>query len=103
MHGGSTRGGSFVCTWTRTDIYSGFSIHVAMRNYCFEAVRRAILFCMIMTPFKVLAVNTDNGSEFMNCSVIPRNGLAWAGDVVVVFLCSLLAAARVRCCGAGCR
>ena len=103
MHGGSTRVGSFVCTWTRTDIYSGFSIHVAMRNYCFEAVRRAILFCMIMAPFKVLAVNTDNGSEFMNCSVIPRNWLACAGDVVVVFLCSLLAAARVRCCGAGCR
>ena len=70
MHCGTTTAGSFVCTLTWTDVYRGFTINVAMWNHSFEAVKRAILFCMSMTPFKVLAVNTDNGSEFMNCNMI---------------------------------
>lgn len=70
MHCGTTTAGSYVCTLTWTDIYSDFTINVAMWNHSFEAVKRAILFCMSMTPFKVLSVNTDNGSEFMNCNMI---------------------------------
>lgn len=70
MHCGTTTAGSFVCTLTWPDVYSGFTINVAMWNHSFEAVKRAILFCMSMTPFKVLAVNTDNGSEFMNSNMI---------------------------------
>lgn len=70
MHCGTTTAGSYVCTLTWTVIYSSFTINVAMWNHRFEDVKRAILFCMSMTPFKVLAVNTDNGSEFMNCSLI---------------------------------
>ena len=39
---GTTRAGSFVCTLTWTDVYSGFTIHVAGWNHSLEAVKRAL-------------------------------------------------------------
>ena len=65
-HCGSTLQGDFIWTLTWTDIYTGFTLTVAIWNKGYAGIEEALLYCIRHTPFPIIYINTDNGSEFLN-------------------------------------
>lgn len=68
-HGGNIRG-TFAHTLTMTDIATGWTELVALRSKTEEEALRAIQTIRKTIPFKLLGIDTDNGSEFMNYGLI---------------------------------
>lgn len=65
-HCGNTTAGVYLNTLTLTDIFSGWTVNRALPNKKALSVRRALVDLKKGLPFKLLGVNSDSGSEFIN-------------------------------------
>ena len=67
--GGSTRG-VFACTLTLTDVSTGWTEVVAVRNKAQKHVFAALKQERARLPFPFLGIDSDNGAEFINDQLI---------------------------------
>jgi len=65
-HCGITTKGQYVCTLNVTDVYSGWSEQRAVLNKAQIHVIKAIEDIALALPFKLLGIDSDNGTEFIN-------------------------------------
>jgi hypothetical protein len=65
-HCGSTTEGTYLNTLTATDIATGWTECMALPNKTQQAVSEAIAQMRIDLPFPLLGIDSDNGSEFIN-------------------------------------
>lgn len=65
-HCGTTTAGQYVNSLTLTDLFSGWTVNRAIATKKAIEVRRAFVDIKTKLPFKLIAVNTDSGSEFIN-------------------------------------
>jgi len=72
-HCGHTLEGEFLSTLSATDPRTGWTMLRAIRNKAHAHVHPAMQWMMTHAPIPITAMDFDNGSEFMNWSVI-----AWA-------------------------
>jgi len=68
-HCGARLEGEFINSVTLTDIFSTWTVNRAIFAKKGPTVRKAMSHIMQIIPFKVIAINTDSGSEFLNVSV----------------------------------
>ncbi len=69
-HCGGDPGGSFVNTLTLTDIDSTWTECVPLLYRSAENVIKSLSITMEILPFKILGIDVDNGSEFINYALI---------------------------------
>jgi hypothetical protein len=69
-HCGRTVRGEFIHTLDLVDIYTGWNECVAILNRGQKAVVQALDRVRMRLPFPVLALDTDNGSEFLNAHLV---------------------------------
>ena len=79
-HCGDTSSGKFVNTLTMTDIASGWTELGAIECKSEDLVRNALDEIVAALPFHVLGLDTDNGSEFLNCGMV-----AWCNARNITF------------------
>jgi hypothetical protein len=65
-HEGGNPRGDFCQTLTMTDIATGWTENLAVRNKAQRWVFQAIRGCRRRLPFRLLGIDSDNGSEFIN-------------------------------------
>jgi hypothetical protein len=65
-HCGDTTAGVYVCTLTLTDICTGWTVCMSLVNRSQIVVRDAIDRARSYFPFPILAIDSDNGTEFIN-------------------------------------
>lgn len=65
-HCGNSGFGDFLYTLNCTDIYSGWDESVCLKDKSEESVKEALIEVGKSLPFKILSLNSDNGSEFIN-------------------------------------
>ena len=65
-HEGGNSSGEFCFTLTMTDIATGWTVNRSVRNKAARWVLEAIEEASAQFPFKVLGIDSDNGSEFIN-------------------------------------
>ena len=65
-HCGETTQGQYLCTLTVTDISTGWTECLALSNKTQAAVSQAITELGKRLPFRLLGIDSDNGSEFIN-------------------------------------
>lgn len=65
-HCGDSVHGTFLNTFTLTDIYSGWTECLALIRRAESEVSRALIEVREVLPFPMLGLDTDNGSEFIN-------------------------------------
>jgi hypothetical protein len=75
-HCGNSAAGNFVSSLTVTDIYSGWTENRAMFTKRALEVRRELVSIKRSLPFKMITLNTDSGSEFINKKIINLMGAA---------------------------
>ena len=69
-HCGSSLEGNFVWSLTMTDVHTGWTENRAVWNKGATGVVAAVKNIQAALPFTVLAIDTDNGSEFLNQHLI---------------------------------
>lgn len=69
-HCGNSAGGEFINTLTLTDIFTGWTVNHAMLDKTAPQVRHGFARFKTELPFKLLAANTDSGSEFINTPMV---------------------------------
>lgn len=74
-HCGHTLKGEFLRTLSATDVVTGWSMLRSIRNNAFVHVHDGLEWIAKHTPVPIAGMDFDNGSEFMNWSVI-----AWCDD-----------------------
>lgn len=74
-HCGHTLKGEFLRTLSATDVVTGWSTLRSIRNNAFVHVHTGLEWITKHTPVPIAGMDFDNGSEFMNWSVI-----AWCDD-----------------------
>jgi hypothetical protein len=79
-HCGPTLVGEFVRTLTVTDVFTGWTENIAIRNSAHRWVIEAMTQIERRLPFPLVGLDTDNGGEFINHALI-----GWAGDLVIYF------------------
>lgn len=80
VHCGPTLAGEFARTLTATDVFTGWTENVAVRNGAHKWVLAAMDEVTARLPFPLVGLDTDNGGEFINYALI-----AWAGDKDIYF------------------
>ncbi|GAA4025898.1 DDE-type integrase/transposase/recombinase [Arthrobacter methylotrophus] len=80
VHCGPTLAGEFARTLTATDVFTGWTENVAVRNGAHKWVLPALDEVVARLPFPLVGLDTDNGGEFINYALI-----AWAGDKDIYF------------------
>lgn len=80
VHCGPTLAGEFARTLTATDVFTGWTENVAVRNGAHKWVLEAMDEVVARLPFPLIGLDTDNGGEFINYALI-----AWAGDKDIYF------------------
>lgn len=80
VHCGPTLAGEFARTLTATDVFTGWTENVAVRNGAHKWVLEAMDEVMDRLPFPLVGLDTDNGGEFINHALIQ-----WAGDKDIYF------------------
>ncbi|MCY4523349.1 MAG: transposase family protein, partial [Halobacteriovoraceae bacterium] len=71
-HCGDRLIGEFVNSITFTDIHSTWTENIALFNKKGHEIRRCLTNLILRTPFKIIAINTDSGSEFLNMPVFNK-------------------------------
>src|SRR5664280_1729800 len=69
-HEGCVAGGEYACTLDVTDVATGWTETMAVRNKSQEQVFAALSSICSDLPFPLLGIHSDNGSEFMNNHLI---------------------------------
>lgn len=75
LHCGPTLEGQFVHSLTVTDVHTGWTENMALKNGAHRWVIEAISQIEACLPFPLVSLDTDNGGEFINHALIK-----WAGD-----------------------
>lgn len=75
LHCGPTLQGEFVHTLTVTDVFTGWTENMALKNGAHRWVIEAMTQIEARLPFPLVGLDTDNGGEFINHALIK-----WAGD-----------------------
>jgi hypothetical protein len=75
VHCGPTLAGEFARTLTATDVFTGWTENVAVRNGAHKWVLEAMDEILARLPFPLVGLDTDNGGEFINHALI-----RWAGE-----------------------
>lgn len=75
LHCGPTLQGEFCRTLTVTDVSTGWTENIALKNGAHRWVLEAMPVIERRLPFPLVGIDSDNGGEFINHSLI-----AWAGD-----------------------
>jgi hypothetical protein len=68
-HEGGNARGDFCQTLTMTDIATGWTENLAVRNKAQRWVFQAITRCRRRLPFPLLGIDSDNGAEFINANL----------------------------------
>lgn len=79
-HCGPTLVGEFVRTLTVTDVFTGWTENMAIRNSAHRWVIEAMTQIQARLPFALVGLDTDNGSEFINHALVN-----WAGERDIYF------------------
>lgn len=69
-HCGTTTAGQYVHSVTFTDIFSAWTENRSIWAKLGHEVRKCFVKLEEEMPFKIIAINTDNGSEFLNTPVL---------------------------------
>jgi hypothetical protein len=69
-HCGSTNEGTYLNTLTATDLATGWTECLALPNKTQAAVSKAIAQLRLDLPFPLLGLDSDNGSEFINDTLL---------------------------------
>lgn len=80
VHCGPTLAGEFARTLTATDVFTGWTENVAVRNGAHRWVLAAMDEVVARLPFPLVGLDTDNGGEFINYAMIE-----WAGKKDIYF------------------
>ncbi|WP_051479069.1 DDE-type integrase/transposase/recombinase, partial [Arthrobacter sp. H5] len=80
VHCGPTLAGEFARTLTATDVFTGWTENVAVRNGAHKWVLGAMDDVVARLPFPMVGLDTDNGGEFINHALIK-----WADDKDLYF------------------
>ncbi len=80
VHCGPTLAGEFARTLTATDVFTGWTENVAVRNGAHKWVLEAMDEIVDRLPFPMVGLDTDNGGEFINHALIK-----WAGEKDIYF------------------
>jgi hypothetical protein len=80
VHCGPTLAGEFARTLTATDVFTGWTENVAVRNGAHKWVLAAMDEIVARLPFPLVGLDTDNGGEFINYAMIQ-----WAGEKDIYF------------------
>ena len=75
LHCGPTLQGEFVHSLTVTDVFTGWTENMAIKNGAHRWVIEAMAQIEARLPFPLVGLDTDNGGEFINHALIK-----WAGD-----------------------
>lgn len=75
LHCGPSLQGEFVHSLTVTDVFTGWTENMALKNGAHRWVIEAMTAIEIRLPFPLVGLDTDNGGEFINHALI-----TWAGD-----------------------
>jgi hypothetical protein len=70
VHCGPTLAGEFARTLTATDVFTGWTENVAVRNGAHKWVLEAMDEIVVRLPFPMVGLDTDNGGEFINHALI---------------------------------
>lgn len=79
-HCGPTLKGEFARTLNLTDVHTGWVFTHTMRNNAHTHVVAGLEAAVAAVPFAITGLDFDNGTEFLNTSVI-----AWAGERGIYF------------------
>jgi hypothetical protein len=79
-HDGGDLNGQFCFTLTCTDIATGWTENRTVRNKAARWVFTALVELQAQFPFRILGIDSDNGSEFIN-----HNLLQWCLDNQITF------------------
>ena len=79
-HCGPTLVGEFVRTLTVTDVFTGWTENIAIKNSAHRWVIQAMGQIQVRLPFALVGLDTDNGREFINHALIN-----WAQDRNIYF------------------
>jgi IS30 family transposase len=69
-HCGQSTEGEYLYTLVLTDLYTAWTVCVALRNRSQETVSAAIARVRESLPFPLLGIDSDNGSEFINANLL---------------------------------
>lgn len=75
LHSGPTLKGQFCRTMTVTDVHTGWTENIALRNGAHRWVLEAMPLIEARLPFRLVGIDCDNGGEFINHPLID-----WAAD-----------------------
>lgn len=75
LHCGPTLKGQFIRTLTVTDVHTGWTENIAIRNGAHRWVLEAMPLIEARLPFPLVGIDSDNGGEFINQALIK-----WADD-----------------------
>ncbi len=75
LHCGPTLQGEFAHSLTVTDVHTGWTENMALKNGAHRWVIEAMTQIEARLPFPLVGSDTDNGGEFINHALI-----AWAGE-----------------------
>jgi hypothetical protein len=70
VHCGSTTRGEYLYSLTVTDVATGWTECVALRNRGQQTVFQALLLARGRLPFPLRGIDSDNGSEFINAHLL---------------------------------
>ena len=79
-HCGPTLVGEFVRTLTVTDVFTGWTENMAIRNSAHRWVVEAMTQIQARLPFALVGLDTDNGGEFINHALVN-----WADERDIYF------------------
>ncbi|MET3719628.1 transposase family protein [Arthrobacter sp. UYEF21] len=79
VHCGPTLAGEFIRTLTATNVFTGWTENIAVRNGAHKWVLEAMDEVVDRLPFPLVGLDTDN-AEFINHALIN-----WAGDKNIYF------------------
>lgn len=80
LHCGPSLQGEFVRSLTVTDVFTGWTENMALRNGAHRWVIEAMTTIETRLPFPLVGLDTDNGGEFINHALIQ-----WAGERELFF------------------
>ncbi len=69
-HGGQSPEGEYLHTLVLTDLYTAWTLCVALLNRSQQQVSAAIAQVRQRLPFPLLGIDSDNGSEFINATLL---------------------------------
>lgn len=69
-HDGGSASGDYCATLTVTDVFSGWTELRALRNRAHRWVKEAVVEIRAQLPFPMKGVDSDNGSEFINTTLL---------------------------------